>query len=68
MPRLSTVRSQARSEIVFDSFVPEISSFADAQNGDTASLWQQAAMFLSPRQEEVRTINHEHQPLLSFLD
>jgi hypothetical protein len=48
----STLRSQARSEMVFQSFVPEISSFAETQSADPASLWDHAAMFLSPRKEE----------------
>jgi hypothetical protein len=54
MHQESTLRSQARSEMVFQSFVPEISNFAETQTqgSDPASLWDRAAMFLSPRKEE----------------
>ncbi len=55
MHQESTLRSQARSEMVFQSFVPEISNFAETQGSDPASLWDRAAMFLSPRKEEAST-------------
>ena len=64
-----TVRSQARSEIVFQSFVPEISSFSsyDAGKGGTLSWLQSTDMVPSPRPPAVN-INDSKMTLICDRD